>query len=87
MTNAQRRELRKEYRMGWAYRSLVPPEEAVRLTEHTTTVATRTALDIIHAYPYIPAIDLHHNPTLCLLACIWNAGRIQGIREERRLRK
>ena len=87
MTNAQRRELRKEYRRGWAYRSLVSPEEAVRLTEYTTTAATKMVLDVIHAYPYIPAVNLQDTPTLCLLTCIWNAGRIQGIREERRLRK
>lgn len=67
---------------------LVTPSEAVDLFEMASGGVFFAAQDVADAY--IAAQERDGQDTielLCLIACVWNAGRIQGVREERRNRK
>jgi len=88
MTNAQRRELRKKSRRDRLHESLVSPEEAVAISHVTLTIeAIKRARNVAKAAPWSLRMDFNDWSTMRALSYVWNAGRIQGIREERRLRK
>lgn len=66
-----------------AFDNLVNPKEAVRLAEYRTIKDIYIATDIAMEYKKSGIV-----PELTwLFGTIWNAGRIQGIREERSKRK
>jgi len=88
MTNAQRKELRKRGRRDRLHESLISPEEAVAISHETlTTEAINRARNVAKASPWALRLDFNDWNTMRALSYVWNAGRIQGIREERRLRK
>lgn len=64
--------------------SLVTPEEAVAIFERTSIITCLRANSVKRACfaAITPDLDMHF-----VLGCVWNAGRVQGIREERRRRK
>ena len=57
--------------------SLISPQEAVRLYGKTSCQTFHRAAAVWNA-----CLDAEAS-TYGALACIWNAGRVQGIREER----
>lgn len=67
---------------------LVTPTEAVDLFEASWGVLME-GKSVAEAYVAAHGCgdDWGAISQLCLMGCIWNAGRIQGIREERRARK
>lgn len=64
----------------YAFESLVTPAEAVKLTGHRTLKDTRIAVAVAEEYRRTGDIK---GSIAGLLGAVWNAGRIQGIREER----
>ena len=67
---------------------LVTPSEAVDLFEMASGGIFFAAQDVAEAYMAAQERDGQDTvELLCLIACVWNAGRIQGIREERRAQK
>lgn len=64
----------------YAFESLVTPAEAVKLTVHRTLKDTRIAVAVAEEYRRTGDIK---GSIAGLLGAVWNAGRIQGIREER----
>lgn len=68
---------------------LVTPSEAVELFEVASGAVLLEGKAVAEAY--VAAHDCGDDwdavDQLCLMGCIWNAGRIQGIREERRAQK
>ena len=70
------------------YGLLISPEEAVTLSRERTISDIRIAeaIEKIHIAEYSNDDDVRW-VYLTLLSTIWNAGRVQGIREERQKRK
>lgn len=67
---------------------LVSPSEAIELFEMASGGVFFAAQDVADAYIATQERDGQDTiELLCLIACVWNAGRIQGVREERRKRK
>lgn len=64
----------------FAYISLVTPAEAVKLTGYRTIKDSKIAVEVAEEYGRTG--DLKES-FAGLLGAVWNAGRIQGIREER----
>lgn len=62
-----------------AYDNLVSPQEAVRLAEYRSIKDIYIAVDIAKEYKDKGIVQ----ELTWLFGTIWNAGRIQGIREER----
>ena len=68
----------------------VSPEEAVRLNGLRSIADIRVVEEIYDAYDAKNHKERYRNPTwytFSLLATCWNAGRIEGVRMERRRRK
>lgn len=66
--------------------NLVTPAEAVRLTNYRTTADIRICEQITAAYHKSIAAENSRDSFYSyykFIATIWNAGRLQGIREER----
>lgn len=66
---------------------LVSPAEAAALFWRTDCETIRRASNIKNEFTRINQKLLKRDPnwfSCCLAACIWNAGRVQGIREERK---
>lgn len=61
---------------------LITPEEAYRIFWKTSFLTMTRAMEIADYCE-------QHNDTsiVSILGCIWNAGRVQGIREERQKRR
>lgn len=69
-------------------KSLVTPEEAILLADHRGISDMFICDEILNIYN--ATIAKESNALWCkmwLLATIWNAGRVQGIREERKKRR
>lgn len=62
-----------------AYKSLVTPKEAVRLSEYRSIKDIYIAVEIAKEYKATGIVQ----DLTWVFGTIWNAGRIQGIREER----
>lgn len=67
------------------YKSLITPQEAVRLFGSTSVETVTRGVDIMREY--IKQRPNDSDAMYYILGCVWNAGRIQGIREERARRK
>lgn len=66
------------------YESLVTPEEAFVLSDYRTIKDVYIVNEIAEA---CKRTDEEKHYRTFLLAVIWNAGRVQGIREERQKKK
>lgn len=66
-----------------AFESLVTPAEAVKLAMHRTYKDVCIASEVMTEYNRLFGAD----STAWLMGVIWNAGRMQGIREERAKRR
>ena len=67
---------------------LVSAEEAIRLGDHRAIDDMSVAGEIMVEYRKKPSKSNDSQwDMLSLLAVVWNAGRVQGIREERKKRK
>lgn len=62
-----------------AYKSLVTPKEAVRLSEYRSIKDIYIAVEIAKEYKATGIVQ----ELTWVFGTIWNAGRMQGIREER----
>ena len=67
-----------------AYKSLVTPEEAIRLSDYRTIKDIEIAKEIESVYQK-SRVNFKYElwEQVRLLGIIWNAGRMQGVREER----
>ena len=65
-------------------KKLVTPEEAITLFDMASCMTVYIAADIARAFADAKARCGRQMSVFALYGCIWNAGRIQGIREERR---
>lgn len=79
---------RKERKQMNKTELLITPAEAIRLS-HTRTISDFDIVKDLTAEfeKDLTADDVEENQwfySMCLLSAIWNAGRIQGIREERK---
>ena len=68
------------------------PREAIELSHYRSTEDIQTAKDIYEEIQRNGEQQLNLSPDqrytfLCLLAKVWNAGRVTGIREERSKRR
>lgn len=69
---------------GIPNKPLISPREAVRLYRYVTWNAVKAGQSVAIEYQLRKGFDPdNYDDTLGCLACVWNAGRIQGIREER----
>ena len=69
---------------------LISPIEAAALFWRTDCETIRRASDVRNEFTRTNQELLKRDPnwfSSCLAACIWNAGRVQGIREERKRKK
>lgn len=70
---------------------LISPEEAVNLSEHSFAETRRPAIEIAnHCKKAFQRAHIDADPAfnyVCMVQAIFEAGRIQGIREERNRRK
>lgn len=66
-----------------AFESLVTPAEAVELAMFRTYKDVRIASEVATEHNRLLDVD----STAWVMGAIWNAGRIQGIREERAKRR
>lgn len=65
------------------FESLVTPAEAVKLAMFRTYKDVRIASEVMTEYNRLLGAD----STVWAMGVIWNAGRMQGIREERAKRR
>lgn len=65
-------------------KKLVTPEEAITLFDMASCTTVYIAAEIARAFTDEEARCGRQASVYALCGCIWNAGRIQGIREERR---
>lgn len=69
---------------------MILPEEAVALFQHADYETLRRAAGVKNEFVRANQEMIKQNPNVFLIymaACIWNAGRVQGIREERKRRR
>lgn len=66
---------------------LITPAEAVRLSLKAPYATICYSVEVANACVDYQQKQSYRRDAAFLIGCLWNAGRIQGIREERRARK